>query len=83
MKEFIVCAANKYGDLILCGARHWDMLMHKQVDILGIDNDVNALADSYGFTVGSIANNITATNCVLWSVLSKPSELDKSNRLEF
>ena len=37
MKEFIVCAANKYGDLILCGARHWDGLMHKQVDILGLD----------------------------------------------
>ncbi|MFT5707990.1 MAG: hypothetical protein ACI9ES_002292, partial [Oceanospirillaceae bacterium] len=31
MSEFIVCAANKYGDLILCGARHWDGVMHKQV----------------------------------------------------
>jgi hypothetical protein len=37
MGEFIVCAANKYGDLILCGARHWDGIMHKQVDILGVD----------------------------------------------
>jgi hypothetical protein len=37
MKEFIVCAANKYGDLILCGARHWDGLMHNQVDILGVE----------------------------------------------
>lgn len=35
--EFIVCAANKYGDLILCGARHWDGIMHKQVDILGLE----------------------------------------------
>lgn len=35
--EYIVCAANKYGDLILCGARHWDSIMHKQVDILGIE----------------------------------------------
>ena len=38
MKEFIVCAANKYGDLILCGARHWDGIMHKQVELLGLDN---------------------------------------------
>ncbi len=35
--EFIVCAANKYGDLILCGARHWDNIMHAQVDVLGVE----------------------------------------------
>lgn len=35
VKEFIVCAANKYGDLILCGARHWDMIMHSQADAIG------------------------------------------------
>lgn len=30
----IVCAAVKRGSLILCGARHWDMTMHKQFERL-------------------------------------------------
>ena len=32
--ERIVCAANKYGNLILCGARHWDKIMHAQADAI-------------------------------------------------
>ena len=28
---FIVCAANKYLDIIVCGARHFDMVMHSQI----------------------------------------------------
>lgn len=26
----VVCAAIKIGDTILCGARHWDTVMHSQ-----------------------------------------------------
>ena len=33
----VVCAANKYGDLIVCGARHFDMVMHSQIDALAED----------------------------------------------
>ena len=28
----IVCAANRYGNIIVCGARHFDMVMHSQID---------------------------------------------------
>jgi hypothetical protein len=43
MNKRIVCAANKYTitledgttkDLIICGARHYDMLMHQQIKAL-------------------------------------------------
>lgn len=27
----IVCAACKYGDVLICGARHYDMVMHSQL----------------------------------------------------
>lgn len=29
--RFVVCAACRYGDLIVCGARHYDMVMHSQL----------------------------------------------------
>lgn len=35
-QQVVVCAANKVGDLVLCGARHWDSIMCKQADALGI-----------------------------------------------
>ena len=31
-QQVVVCAANKLGDVILCGARHWDPIMHAQAD---------------------------------------------------
>jgi hypothetical protein len=34
MKRVVVCAACKYGALILCGARHFDKVMHSQLDAL-------------------------------------------------
>jgi len=30
----IVCAANRYGDLIICGARHYDMVMHAAIKVI-------------------------------------------------
>ena len=39
MEARIVCAANRFKDgLILVGARHWDMLMHRQMDAIGRDD---------------------------------------------
>jgi len=35
-KPYIVCAALKHNDLILCGARHWDKLMHDTCIQLGV-----------------------------------------------
>lgn len=29
--RFVVCAACRYGELIVCGARHFDMVMHSQL----------------------------------------------------
>lgn len=34
-QKHIVCAANRFGDLILCGARHWDQRMRGQADAMG------------------------------------------------
>lgn len=33
-KRIVVCAANKYGDLIICGARHHDKIMNKNIETL-------------------------------------------------
>lgn len=35
-QQIIVCAACRVGDVILCGARHWDKVMRKQADLIGI-----------------------------------------------
>lgn len=32
--RFVVCAAVKYGDVIIAGARHFDKVMHSQLDRL-------------------------------------------------
>ena len=34
-EPWIVCAANKYGDYILTGARHWDNIMRATTVLLG------------------------------------------------
>ena len=33
----VVCAANKYGELIICGARHHDKIMNNQILAIGKD----------------------------------------------
>lgn len=33
----VVCAANKYGDLIVLGVRHHCPIMNKTLDLIGID----------------------------------------------
>lgn len=35
-QQIIVCAANKFDNVILCGARHWDKVMRAQADAMGI-----------------------------------------------
>ena len=37
-QQIVVCAANRIGDIILCGARHWDGVMHKQADAMNLDD---------------------------------------------
>lgn len=34
MKPWIVCAAIKNENVIVCGARHFDKIMHMQIEIL-------------------------------------------------
>lgn len=36
--RYVVCAANRIGDVILCGARHWDKVMHAQADAMNLDD---------------------------------------------
>ena len=33
--KHIVCAANRFGEVIICGARHWDQRMHQQAEMMG------------------------------------------------
>lgn len=35
--RFVVCAACRYGDLIIAGARHYDKIMHSQLKYLKED----------------------------------------------
>lgn len=43
----IVCAACRHCDLIICGARHFDKVMHTQIKFLNIK--VNAYGWEQGF----------------------------------
>jgi len=71
--EIIVCAANKYGDLILCGARHWDKLMHSQVDNIGMvkfhkireaNKEVQGFINQFGeFRTREEAMEVVLANC--------------------
>ena len=44
-QQVVVCAACVVGDVILCGARHWDKVMRTQAKALGI----KYVADKQGF----------------------------------
>jgi hypothetical protein len=35
--RFVVCAAVRYGKVIIAGARHFDMVMHSQLDRMNED----------------------------------------------
>ncbi|MNE36370.1 hypothetical protein D3C80_1301780 [compost metagenome] len=40
--RFVVCAAVKYGDVIIAGARHFDRVMHSQLDRMNEDKLIEA-----------------------------------------
>jgi hypothetical protein len=51
----VVCAAIKYGDVIVCGARHYDSIMREQIKFMNIANYritpsfiVQGFIDQYG-----------------------------------
>lgn len=50
VQRVVVCAANKVGDVILCGARHWDAIMHKQAEAMGFEGHKadQGFIDQYG-----------------------------------
>lgn len=52
VQRVVVCAANRIGDVILCGARHWDEIMHKQADAMGLAGSAcdaeQGFIDQYG-----------------------------------
>lgn len=54
----VVCAANKFihndEEIVVCGARHWDNVMHKVVDAIGIDDtkhNEQGFIDQYGLFI--------------------------------
>ena len=48
-QQIIVCAAIRIGDwsYLLCGARHWDSVMHKQADKMGLSRKL--ITEEQGF----------------------------------
>lgn len=52
--QIVVCAANKLpvagGFVILCGARHWDKVMCKQADVMGLrgGDEQQGFIDQFG-----------------------------------
>ena len=49
-QQVVVCAANKIGDVVLCGARHWDGVMRKQAASMGLKcgNEEQGFIDQFG-----------------------------------
>ena len=51
-QQVVVCAANRLPNgVILCGARHWDGVMHKQADAMeinGFANEDQGFIDQFG-----------------------------------
>lgn len=50
VQRVVVCAANRIGDIILCGARHWDSVMQKQAEAMNLEgfNAEQGFIDQYG-----------------------------------
>ena len=49
-QQIVVCAACRYNTLILCGARHWDKVMNKQLDTIRRDApDIHGYKFDQGF----------------------------------
>lgn len=49
----VVCAANRYGKIILLGARHWDTQMREQANRLPVST-IDLLRPTYGEVQGFI-----------------------------
>lgn len=49
-QQIVVCAANRIGDVILCGARHWDNIMRAQAKAMGLKggNEEQGFIDQFG-----------------------------------
>lgn len=45
----VVCAANRNGDLLILGARHFDMTMHRTIELLGLDDRLSPSRWEQGF----------------------------------
>jgi hypothetical protein len=67
VKRVVVCAANKFGDLIVPGARHFDGIMNALLDALGDSVESRGhdqgFIDQYGFFINrKDALHIVLTN---------------------
>ena len=46
-KIHIVCAANKLGDLVIPGARHFDNIMHGLIDKMGLRGEASNMEQGF------------------------------------
>ena len=60
----VVCAANKYGEYIVLGARHHDTLMNQQIELSYIDTDdgcIQGFIDQWGIFMDRFESLAVAT----------------------
>ena len=60
----VVCAANKYGEHIVLGARHHDTLMNQQIELSYIDTDdgcIQGFIDQWGVFMDRVESLAVAT----------------------
>lgn len=65
--KHIVCAANKFGAVLLIGARHWNQNMHAQADVHGGIKELRKLGkEEQGFIdqFGDYHNRVDALRIV-------------------
>ena len=63
-KIHIVCAANKLGDLIIPGPRHFDGTMHRLIEALGIKDDAHKMEQGFIDQFGRFWSRETAMQIV-------------------
>ena len=60
-KQYVVCAAVRIGDVILCGARHWDSVMRTQAKAIEIDTKKLKIRDQEQGFIDQFGDFLTRT----------------------
>ncbi|MCK4501017.1 hypothetical protein KAU11_11010 [Candidatus Babeliales bacterium] len=75
VRRYIVCAANKVDGIIICGARHHDIVMSAMYERLGV-NDPKRYKSEQGF-IDQFGNFVTRKEAAVIVTDNKQSLRDK------